>query len=201
MPDDGAPLQQAVLHHAGPRLPHHLPDGGRCYLRVVRRPGVALRELRRQVLEVGEVDVHLALQSPQGLHPVIAPGVPHHRHRERLFQQPGDHMGVVGGVDEVDVVCALADELQADLPQPLHRYRFSEVLVADAVVLAEDTVQTAPGEKDGAGAIGAGDGRLLPHVEGGPGQHRRFRHPAAALPHRSRALRPALPGTQIADHS
>ena len=166
----------------GAGLAEHLQDGRLGRLRVVRRAGILLRVLRRDILQIGQIDLDFPLQAPQGVHPVIAAGVPYHRHRQRLGQQPGHRVGVVGGIDQVDVVGPLVDELEADGPQPLQGDGPAKVLVADGVVLAEDAPQRAAGEKHGAGAPRARDGRLLPLVEGRTGHHRRLRHPAYAGP-------------------
>ena len=192
--------QTALVKPAGPRLPDHLPNGGLGRLGIIRGGGVAPRRLRVQILEIGEVDGHPALQGHQGLHPVVAPGVPHRRHREGILQHLAHHVGVVGGVDKVDIVGPLGDELQADLPQALHRDRPAEVLVADLLILTEHTPQGAAGEENGPGPPGAGDGGLLPHVEGGPGRHRCGGHAAVSLSRRFRAQGIALPGTEIAEH-
>ena len=194
VPDDYALFQQAILQHHGAGLAHHLPNGVHGHLRVVPGGGISLGCLPVQILQIGQVNVHLALQGFQRLYLFISAAVVHHRNPQRLLQQSGQHVGVVGGIDEVDVVGALGDELPADLPQALQTYRLSEILVADFLVLAEHAAQTAPGKKDGARAIGAGNGGLLPVVEGGPGQHRPLGHPAIAGTGRFRSQSPAGAG-------
>ena len=73
-------------------------------------------------------------------------------------------MGVVGGVDKVQIVCPLVRQLLTDVPQAGHRHRLSEILMADFLILAEHTAQGAAGEKDGPRSSGAGDRGLLPVV-------------------------------------
>ena len=91
-------------------------------------------------------------------------------------------MGIVGGVDEVDVVGALGDEILTDLPQALHGDSFSKILMADLLVLTEHTAKTAAGKKHRSRSPCAGDGGFLPLVEGRTGQHGHFRHTAVAFP-------------------
>ena len=93
-------LEYAVLIHLiGPRLADHLLDGRLGRLRVIRRPGVVLCPLGVGIFEVGQINLNLPLQRPEGLHPVIAPAVPHHRHGQGLFQGLRHHLGIVGGID------------------------------------------------------------------------------------------------------
>src|SRR5699024_7721442 len=80
--------------------------------------------------------------------------------------------------------------LGGDFP-PLHRP------VADLPVLAEHAAQRAPGEKHRAAATAAADGRLLPKVQGRPGNA----HLAAPAAHPAAPLPPwdaAVPGAQPA---
>ena len=107
-------------------------------------------------------------------------------------------MGEVGGVDEVDVVHALGDELKVDLPQPLHGHRFTEAVVGKLEVLAEAALQAASGEEHRARAPRAGDHRLLVEVRRGPGDARLDAHAAAARAGFA-PERPAPAGTEIAD--
>ena len=109
-------------------------------------------------------------------------------------------MGVVGGVDQVDVVGALADEIKKDLPQTGDRDGLAKIPVADLLVLAEHAPQGAAGKKDCTGAVCPRDRRLFPFVEGGSGHHRSLRHPAQPPPLSFGADRPALSGAEIADH-
>ena len=201
MADHHAPGEQPrLIKLTGSGLAEHLLNGGLGGPGIVRRGGVAPGGLRVQVLQIREIDVHPALQGPEGLHPVIAPGVPHHRNREGLLQHLAHDVGVVGGVDKIDVVGPLADQLQADLPQAGDGERFSEVPVADCLVLAEHTAKRAAREEHGPGAPLTGDGGFLPVVEGRPGGHWQGRHPAPALPFRLGAQDPAPAGTEVADH-
>ena len=192
--------QQPALHEARPGLAVHLQNGLPGHLRVVRRPGVGRRGLCRHVLEIGQVNLDLPLQRPQSFQALIPPGVPHHGDGERLFQGRQNGVGVVGGVDQVDVVGPLGDELVEDGAQPGNIHRLSEAPVADGLVLAEQAPQAAPGEEHGARPPLPGDGGLLPPVEGRPGEHRGLRHGAAAAALCRGAQSAAPAGTQIADH-
>ena len=117
-----------------------------------------------------------------------------------LPQQPAHHMGIVGGGDKVDVVGPLGGQLIADPGQPLHGHRFSEVLMADFAVLAEDTSQGTAGEENRPRTPCPRDRGLLPEVEGGPGQHRPLRHPTSALPAALVPQGAAPAGAQVTDH-
>ena len=193
--DDDAAFQDALaVHLIGAGLADHLPDGGSGHRRVVPGGGVLFRSFLVGVFEVGQVNLHLALQGPQGLHLVVAAAVPHHRHGQGFLQGLGHHMGVVGGVHQVDVVGPLGDEFLKNFPQTVQRNPFAEVLLADAVILAKDTAQGTAGEKDGAGPTGSGQGRLLPVMEGRSGQDGTVGHPAAALG--LGAVAAAAPGTE-----
>ena len=109
-------------------------------------------------------------------------------------------MGVVGGVDEIEVMSPLINERLADLPQAVQGDRPAEILMADLLILTEHAAQGAAGEEDRPRAPGAGDGWLLPMVEGSPGQDGKDGHAAMAGPLRLSADGPAAPGAQIADH-
>ena len=195
MTDNNAFLQDALpIQLIGAGLADHLPDGGLGHLRVIRRPGVFLRPFPVGVFEVRQIDVDFPLQGSQGLHLVIPPAVPDHRHRQGLLQRLGHCVGVVGGVHQVNVVGPGVDQLEENFPQAGEGDFFSEVLLADAVVLAENAAQGAAGKEHGARPPGAGEGRFLPLVESRPGQHRRFWHPAAAAA--LGAVTAALAGTE-----
>ena len=202
MADDYPAGKQAIpVKGARAGLAHHLPDSGLGCLRIVGGAGIPPCGVAVQIFQVGQIDLDLSLQSPQGVYSVVSSGVPHHRDGLGvLLQQPPHYMGVMGGVDEVEVVGPLVHQLAADPGQPLKGDCFPEVPVADLLVLAEHTAQGAAREKNGPRAPGAGDRGLLPAVEGSTGQHRQLRHPAAAQPTLLCAQRPAASGAEIADH-
>ena len=106
----------------------------------------------------------------------------------------------MGGGDEIDVVGPLSDQLLKNGPEPLGRYIPAEALRRNGVVLAVAAAQGAAGEKHGAGAVSAGDGRLLPVVEGGAGHADARGHGTEAASPGGGALRAAVPGTETADH-
>ena len=179
--NDAAGQDSVFIQLIGAGLAHHFPDGGAGGFRVVGGSGVALGGVRVGVFVVGEIDLNVALQGGQRFHPVIAPAVPNHGDGERVFQGLGDDVGVVGGVHQVDVVGPGGDQLEEDLPQTGHGDGFAKIVLADAVVLAENAAETAPGEEDGPGPLGAGERRFLPMVQGDAGDHGGVGHPTAAL--------------------
>ena len=200
MPDQHPPLQKPVLHHAGPRLPVHLQDGRPGGLRIVRRRGVTPGGRRRGVFAVRQIDLHLSFQHAQGLQALVPAAVPHHRHRQGLLQGPRHGVGEVSGIDQINVVGPLGDQLPKDLPQARHGDDPAEIPAADLLVLAEDAPQRAPGEKHRAGAARPRNRRLLPAVEGGARHHRQGGHPACPRPRRLRAQGMAPAWAQAAAH-
>ena len=69
--------------------------------------------------------------------------------------------------------------------------------MADGIILAIGAAQRAAGKEYGAAALGAGDARLFPEMQGRPGQARIFPHAAIAFFYAS--VHPALPGTKMAN--
>ena len=149
--DDPAGEQAGFIKPAGAGLTDHFPDSGGGRLRIVGGAGVAPGGIGFEIFQIGEVDIHQTLQTLKRLCLVIPSGIIYHGDRKgMLLQQRLDHVGVVGGIDEIDVVSPLGDELVADLSQTLQRDGFAEILMTDFLILAKDTAQAAPGKKDGA---------------------------------------------------
>ena len=98
----------------------------------------------------------------------------------------------MGRRHQIDVMMALRDQFLKDLPQPRSVERKAVLLRGDLIVLAEFAAQGAAGEKDRAGAVFAGDHRLLPIVPRSPRRDRKGRHPAEA-PFPGGAVHPAHP--------
>ena len=61
------------------RVDVYLPDSGLGCLRIVGGAGIPPCGVAGQIFQVGQIDLDLSLQSPQGVYPVVSSGVPHHR--------------------------------------------------------------------------------------------------------------------------
>ena len=200
MADDHAAAQEAVFHHIGPGLAEHLLYGSGRHGKIIRRGGELGRQCAVGIFQVGEPDIHQPLQRTQGLHPFVAAAVVDQRHGELGLQRREDPGQEVGGCDEVDVVGALGDQLLKDGAETLGGHILAEALRRDGVILAVDAAQGAAGEKHRAGAVGAGDRRLLPVVEGGAGNAQSRGHGAEAVSPIGGTRRAAVAGTEAADH-
>ena len=170
---------------------------------IVRGGGVAPRRLWVQVLEIREVDGQPGPPGPSGSPPGRSPrsSTPPSTGRG-LLQYLAHHMGVVGGVDKVDVMGPLGDELQADLPQALHRNRPAEVLMADLLILTEHTPQGAAGRRRWSPDPRRREMGGSSHMwRAARAANRRGGHAAIALaPPYLCADGIASPGTEIAEH-
>ena len=202
MPHDDAPLHNAVFVIDRPScLAEHLPDGIAGHGEVVRCAGQRPGQIAVGVFQVGQVDVHPALQRPQRLHPLIAAAVVHHRHRQPRLQRRQYPRQKVGGRHQLDVVGALGDQLVKYLPQPPGCDVLSRPSGGDAPILAVAAPQGAAGEEHRARAPRAGDGRLLPLVQRRPRHPQTGGHTAIAVSPLRRALRGAQAGTEGAGHT
>ena len=146
--DERPPLQQAVFNRHRPRAGEHLPDGRLGGFWIVRRGGVFGGPVRREILQVGEPNMDIRGQGTDGLHRVIAPGVPHEGDGHAALPNGfWENVSKVGGVDQVDAFRTLLLQLLKDRPQPLRGDGLAKVLVADGAILAEDAAQRTAGEK------------------------------------------------------
>ena len=200
MADHHAPLQQAVFQHTGAGLAHHLPDGQPGHGEVIRRGGQRVRQCVVGVFQVGQVDIHLALQLPQGLHRLVAAAVIHHGDTQLRLQRRQDPRQEMGGGHQIDIVGALGDERLEDLPQVRRGDGLAVASGGDGAILAVGAPEGAAGEEHRSAAVCAGDGRLLPHMQGGAGHANTRGHAAKAAAFLLRPLRAAAAGTQRADH-
>lgn len=64
-----------------------------------------------------------------------------------MLQGLKHRVGVVSGIDQIDVMGPLIDQLVKNLPQTGDGNGGSEAPVADGLVLTKDTAQGAAGEK------------------------------------------------------
>ena len=140
----------------------------------------------------------------EDLHPFVSARVIDDGHRRPVegerIQNGRDKMG---GVDQVDVVCALFHQLPENLRETGGCDGFPEPIVADRGVLAEDTGQGAAGEENGSRTARPvripADTGFLAFMQGRPRHHGPIWHPAisSSFPRRSRRF--TLAGTGRTD--
>ena len=118
MTDDDAALHDAVPADAvRSDLTHHLVDGGGGGFKIVLRLRQLARRSGKRILEIGQIDLHLALKRAERFDTLVAAAVPHDGNAQRLFQRFKDPRRELRGGDEVDAVRALRDQLLHDRAQ------------------------------------------------------------------------------------
>ena len=76
---------EASRHHAfriklsGALLAEHIEHSLRSLLEIVRRAAVFLADVRAEVFEVRQINVHIRVYQRQGFQPLIAAGIVDHR--------------------------------------------------------------------------------------------------------------------------
>ena len=73
----------------------------------------------------------------------------------------------MSGSHQVDVVGTCRFQLKENIPKPFRGDGLPGFANCNIVILTEDASQVTAGEKDGAGAFGAGNAGFLPKVEPG----------------------------------
>ena len=106
----------------------------------------------------------------------------------------------MGGIYEVDIVHALINQFEIDLPQALHAHFFAETVVRKIKILAETAFQAASAEKHRAGTLCAGNHGFFIVMGRRTGDDRLRAHAAYALAGFS-AQCIAVSGAEIADES
>ena len=153
-------------------LGDHLCDGLGGKGEIVFCLGIAGRQNRAVVFQVGKPDIHIGGQGFYDFWSFIAAAVADHgngKFRSGQIKGRGDGRQVVGRGDQVDVVGVLGLKAEKDGGQLPDRNLFAKTLVADDVVLAETAPQGASAEKDGSAAMDSADAGLLPVVKRRPG--------------------------------
>lgn len=107
-----------------------------------------------------------------------------------------DRWQEVGGRHQIDIVGALVLQAEHHPAEAGGRDSFSQIFLADVVVLAEAAPQGTAGEENGPAASRPADAGLLPVVEGGPGCCGRVQLAAVAGGHG--AVGAAVPGAEMA---
>ena len=133
------------------------------------------------ILQIRQVDLHLSLQLPEGLHLFVTSAIVHHRHRQLRFQGCQDGRQEMGRSHQVDIVGPLANQFPIDPAQVSSRHFPTLSIPADFAVLAEHALKCAAGKEHGAAAArGTADAGLFPLMERRPGRPRPPGHPAPA---------------------
>ena len=117
------------------------------------------------IFQVGQINIHLPLQLPESLHPLIAAAVVYHRYRQFRLQG-GEYGGQkMGGGHQVDVLRAPGNQVFHQTAQSGAVHGHAHRPAGDLPVLAVAAAQGAAAEENGAAAAFSGQGRLLPLVE------------------------------------
>ena len=168
--DQTSSLRNAVrIERKRADLPVHLPYriGREC--EIVRKAREALGKRRRDIFEIGQVDIDQPLELAQGVRQFIRVRIVHNRdpqaHGFGRQQRLTDHIQMRRGRHQIDVVRALRLQIEVVCGQHIGRLGRAERSVVERIVLAEHTVQIAPGKEHGAGATRAADARFLPVVQ------------------------------------
>ena len=87
MSDDHAAPQHFLAEtlsfkYGRPHLTCHLRDRKGCALEIVRRIGIACRQLAAVIFQVGKIDIDKTLEHPHGLHLFVGGCVVHDRDRK-----------------------------------------------------------------------------------------------------------------------
>ncbi len=200
VPHHHTALQHAVFIKAHrPHLPEHLPQGLGRHGKIIRRSRIPGGKRAVVIFQVGQVDLHPALQQPQHFHPLVPAGIIQYRDRQafaaqvQCFQDPRQ---VLCGGNQIDIVRPLRLQCKKNFRQPFGGDLFPLAPVTDDAVLTKNTAQRTPAEKHRPGApfgVLPADAGLLPPVESGPGGAQGIPRPAAAS--LGTAVCPAAAGT------
>ena len=200
VPHHHTALQHAVFIKAHrPHLPEHLPQGLGRHGKIIRRSRIPGGKRAVVIFQVGQVDLHPALQQPQHFHPLVPAGIIQYRDRQafaaqvQCFQDPRQ---ILRGGNQIDIVRPLRLQCKENFRQPFGGDLFPLAPVTDDAILTKNTAQRTSAEKHRPGApfgVLPADAGLLPAVEGGPGGAQGIPRPAAAS--LGTAVRPAAAGT------
>ena len=202
--DDAAHHARRAVHlveGGGSRAVHHGVKGRKGDLRVVGRPGVAPGQLRRDVLEVGQVHLHGTAVRAHRLHRLVAGGVPDHGKGKPPLAGEGDasaHQGrEVGGRDQVHVERPLPLQIQGHGGDLGRLHGLARQALGDRSVLAVAAAKRAAREEDGPAPAAPREHRLLPEMQGASGDDHGVPHAAQPQPP-GPPVDPAPAGTQHA---
>ncbi len=173
MADHDAALHEAVSDDGGAGLAVHFGNGGRGDREIVRRMGVAHGIAVGEIFQVGQVDVDEAGERFQRLTLDVGGSIQGDGDVESLgFGQSHrlpQSMKIVVCCDEVNVVATMVLQVQHDFGELGGGEGGAVGVAGNGAVLTETAGHGTAAEKDGSGAVGAGQNGLLPVVRGGAG--------------------------------
>lgn len=122
VPHHHTALQHAVFIKAHrPHLPEHLPQGLGRHGKIIRRSRIPGGKRAVVIFQVGQVDLHPALQQPQHFHPLVPAGIIQYRDRQAFaaqvqrFQYPRQ---ILRGGNQIDIVRPLRLQCKKNFRQP-----------------------------------------------------------------------------------
>ena len=141
MAHDRAAQKHAVrIELRSARLTQHFTESRKRDWIIVLRARITRRELRAEIFEIGQIDVHKPIQTPQGFHALIAAAVVDHGNVKlwaHLAQHVGKLIGVLRGRDEIDVVRALVPQTEHQGDQLFRIDLLPQRVMADLMILTE----------------------------------------------------------------
>lgn len=148
VPHHHTALQHTVFIKAHrPHLPEHLPQGLGRHGKIIRRSRIPGGKRAVVIFQVGQVDLHPALQQPQYFHPLVPAGIIQYRDRQafaaqvQCFQDPRQ---VLCGGNQVDIVRPLRLQCKENFRQPFGGDLFPLAPVADDAVLTKTQPSVHP---------------------------------------------------------
>lgn len=118
------------------------------------------------ILEVGQIDVNIAVETANTLDGLIAMRIIDDGDwRTIKFERVLDLGDEMGRVDQIDVVSALVFQHSEEVCQPIHGDRLTDSVSADVEILTKTASQAASGEENGPGTSGTADDGFLKKVK------------------------------------
>ena len=139
MTDQDTACEHTILVKYGiAALTDHLLDGLGSVLEIVRCPGIFLGYIRRKIFEIWKIYIHISLQCPKCFYPFIASAVVYHWYMKKgtnFIQHRQYGREKMCGSDQVDILSSFFLQFEKDFPQSFRRDFFSEISLADRIIL------------------------------------------------------------------